>query len=268
MGVFPFEMEILKNHLTFYSICAIMEKQTFCNKKKRRNEDEVVEKVLAAATAGMLCLGSVGASGVQSVLESVGHALIVHAEESVANDSTLVSTGTTTVRVGTRTTELTYSVYDDDTVEIVDCEEDAVGDLEIPAEIDDKVVTSIGDDAFSQCVSLTNVIIPDSVISIGERSFSHCAGLTEINIPDSVTHIGKAAFENCTNLLEIIIPVGITRIEGWVFSHCSSLTKITIPDSVTSIGGCAFSDCYKLESVTIPDSVTTIGASAFFFVVV
>ena len=171
------------------------------------------KKVLAAATAGMLCLGSVGASGVQSVLESVGHALIVHAEESVANDSTLVSTGTTTVRVGTRTTELTYSVYDDDTVEIVDCEEDAVGDLEIPAEIDDKVVTSIGDDAFSQCVSLTNVIIPDSVISIGERSFSHCAGLTEINIPDSVTHIGKAAFENCTNLLEIIIPVGITRIE-------------------------------------------------------
>ena len=34
-GRFSFwEWKFLKNHLTFYSICAIMEKQTFCNKKE------------------------------------------------------------------------------------------------------------------------------------------------------------------------------------------------------------------------------------------
>lgn len=34
-GRFSFlKWKFLKNHLTFYSICAIMEKQTFCNKKE------------------------------------------------------------------------------------------------------------------------------------------------------------------------------------------------------------------------------------------
>lgn len=34
-GRFSFwEWKFLKNHLTFYSICAIMEKQIFCNKKE------------------------------------------------------------------------------------------------------------------------------------------------------------------------------------------------------------------------------------------
>lgn len=31
---FFLEWKFLKNHLTFYSSCAIMEKQTFCNKKE------------------------------------------------------------------------------------------------------------------------------------------------------------------------------------------------------------------------------------------
>lgn len=55
---------------------------------------------------------------------------------------------TVTVPVGTRTTQLTYAVNAEDTVEITDCENDAAGDLEIPAEIDGKTVTSIGDSAF------------------------------------------------------------------------------------------------------------------------
>ena len=43
----------------------------------------------------------------------------------------------------------------------------------------------------------TNYTIPNSVTTIGEDAFSYCNSLTSINIPNSVTTIGEGAFINC-----------------------------------------------------------------------
>ena len=124
-------------------------------------------------------------------------------------------------------------------------------------------VTSIGDEAFRSCESLTSITIPNSVTSIGKNAFYDCSSLTSITIPNSVTSIGELAFYYCSSLTSVTIPNSVTSI-GWAtFSGCSSLTSVTIPNSVTSIGDQAFSNCYSLTSVTIPNSVTTIGYSAF-----
>ena len=182
---------------------------------------------------------------------------------------------------------LSYAV-DGNSITITDCDSSTSGELVIPATIEGKPVTSIGNKAFDECTSLTSITIPDSVTSIVLRAFSGCTSLTSITIPDSVTSIGDEVFINCTNLASITIPDSVTSIgDGafWkctnltsitfgtnsnftsiavsAFYQCTSLTSITIPDSVTSIGGSAFAGCTSLTSITIPDSVTSIGSGAF-----
>ena len=126
-----------------------------------------------------------------------------------------------------------------------------------------KGTTTIGDSAFYDCRSLTNINIPDGVTTIGDSAFRTCYSLANVNIPDSVTTIGGSAFYDCRSLTNINIPDGVTTIGGSAFYNCSSLTAVNIPDGVTTIGDSAFYNCYSLANVNIPDSVTTIGDSAF-----
>ena len=73
-------------------------------------------------------------------------------------------------------------------------------------------VTSIGDDAFLYCTSLTSVTIPDSVTTIGNYAFYYCTKLTSVTIPDSVTTIGYCAFHGCTSLSSVTIPNRVVTI--------------------------------------------------------
>ena len=124
-------------------------------------------------------------------------------------------------------------------------------------------VTSISDGAFGGCGGLTSVTIPDSVRGIGENAFTDCTSLTSVTIPNSVTSIGEYAFSNCTSLTSVIIPNSVTSIGNNAFMDCSALTSVTILDGITSIGSRTFQGCTNLTSVTIPNSVTRIGSCAF-----
>ena len=111
-------------------------------------------------------------------------------------------------------------------------------------------MTSIGDYAFHECSSLTNVTIPQGVTSIGECAFWK-AGLTSVDIPDSVTSIGKSAFADCYSLTTAVIGDGVTSIGALAFDLCMSLTTVTIGSSVTSIEREAFDYCYALTTIRV-----------------
>ena len=182
------------------------------------------KKAIAAMTAGVLCVGSVGMTGLQGVLESVGTVLSASAYDGITYEG------------------LYYNVTDTGEIEIARCYE-YVRKVNIPIEIDGKSVTSIENYAFSYCTSLTEITIPDSVTSIGEYAFRGCTGLTEITIPDSVTSIGECVFSGCTGLTEITIPDSVKYIGEEAFKDCTNLKSITFLGSKTGIKEGAFSNC-------------------------
>ena len=92
--------------------------------------------------------------------------------------------------------------------------------------------TSIGNNAFETCVSLTSVTIPNSVTSIGETVFMGCTSLTSVTIPDSVTSISHAVFQDCTSLTSVTIKATTPPTLGSdAFSGNASGRKIYVPSA-------------------------------------
>ncbi|MGP1420966.1 MAG: leucine-rich repeat protein [Tannerella sp.] len=137
-------------------------------------------------------------------------------------------------------------------------------------------VTTVGENAFRNCMELQNITLPEGVTTIGERAFLECRKLAGITIPSTVTAIGKAAFFRCYALPAIGVAAGsahFTSADGVLYNKAKTElvcyprrkpgTAFTVPAGVKKIGGYAFGSC-KLQSITLPEGLTTIGEDAFF----
>ena len=157
-------------------------------------------------------------------------------------------------------------------------------------------VTSIGNNAFTGCSSLTktnytgdiagwcdikfggslanpmnyshnfyindqeikDLVIPNSVDSIHDYAFYGCYSLTTVTIGNSVTSIGGRAFSGCSSLT-----APVYNAHCFAYMPTSYSGAYTIPEGIKQIAGGAFYTCSSLTSITIPNSVTSIGRSAF-----
>lgn len=134
--------------------------------------------------------------------------------------------------------------------------------IRIPSEIEDRPVTTIGEDAFSG-YDLTYIYIPKSVTTIEKYAFRSCECLEEVVFPNSLKSIGKGAFEYCEALKVIELPKNLLELNEDAFFSCSSLTEVHIPSSLVQIGASAFGCCEALETVKFSEGLETICRGAF-----
>lgn len=80
---------------------------------------------------------------------------------------------------------------------------------------------------FSDTKSIKEIILGEEVTSIGKDAFRDCIRLISITIPNSVTSIGRYAFKDCSGLKSVTLGNSITSIGDWAFYGCDDLLSVT-----------------------------------------
>ena len=140
-------------------------------------------------------------------------------------------------------------------------------------------ITSIGDNAFAECQSLTNVQMGSSVETIGDSAFCNCGKLEDFKVAAGVREIGETAFMRCLKLKDITVDSANEHFKvgacgELIDKSCARLITFPVvasfahpvydvPADVTEIGRAAFYCCYKMRIVGIHKNVKHIGAGAF-----
>ena len=78
-------------------------------------------------------------------------------------------------------------------------------EISILTEEDFGNITTIGDEAFSYCNSLTNVILSNSITHINASAFRSCRNLSKVSIGNNVTNIGSYVFYDCRSLTDMYL---------------------------------------------------------------
>lgn len=157
---------------------------------------------------------------------------------------------------------LTYTKLGDGKVSVTACDTNTAT-LHVPAEINGFAVTEIGNEAFSNCTALTEIVLPDSIETIGEAAFYNCSSLTSVLLPSELKALPTALFCNCSKLEQVRIPETVTDVGDFAFAYCTDLASLELPDGITYIGSYAFQYCMRLTELTIPAQTKEIGNLAF-----
>ena len=129
-------------------------------------------------------------------------------------------------------------------------------------------VKSIGKQAFSGCINLTEVVIPGSVEYIGQEAFANCISLKDVTLrhdfganaaSGTVFTIGTNAFPVSNSGFKIGMEItGTTAVPDYAdpanqpWANLRDYIKtLTIGGNVAGIGNNAFSGCTKLTNVTM-----------------
>ncbi|MDE5744577.1 MAG: Ig-like domain-containing protein [Paramuribaculum sp.] len=110
-------------------------------------------------------------------------------------------------------------------------------------------VAETGEGAFKDRTDIKKVIISATVVSIGNEAFSGCLNLEEIVAEDGEETLccGKNAFQDAP-IKNLYLGRNIT---GTPFAGKDSLTDLTIGDKVTTVGSGDFAGCGSVNNITV-----------------
>lgn len=117
---------------------------------------------------------------------------------------------------------------------------------------------TIGDQAFANCINITNFVMPNSVKTCGSAFFS-CSGLVNVTLSDNLEALGQSMFYGCSKINELTIPASVKSIASMTFSSCSGITKLTSLSSEPATCACIaaldmtpFDDFYEKCTLYVP----------------
>ena len=95
---------------------------------------------------------------------------------------------------------------------------------------------------------IETVLLADDVKKIGNYAFSSCIALSSVNMPNSLRTIGALAFDS-TNLKGVLVfPSSLESIGIRGFGFCG-LTELIFEGTPNNIDGRAFEGCYDITAI-------------------
>ncbi len=130
----------------------------------------------------------------------------------------------------------------------------------------------IGEYAFANMPSLTDLTIKDGVYKLDNYSFSGCTKLNTVDMADcdTVKLIGSRVFNNCSGITSLAFADSISEYGDKVIAGCSSLSSLTIGYSGgylaaknSSASPFYIGETNSLRSLKINSGITSIGDYLF-----
>ena len=136
-------------------------------------------------------------------------------------------------------------------------------------------ITSIGSNAFQECVNLKSIVLPEGLKEIGDQCFYGSKNLENISLPSTLNKIGGGAFLGCSDNLNINIQNNdnfknenemlINTKENLFIMYTGSSENIIIDKNIKEIGTSAFRGNTHIENIEFDDdsNLKTINYYAF-----
>lgn len=125
-----------------------------------------------------------------------------------------------------------YVELDDGTIKITSYKTEHTYDdevLRMPAEIDGKTVTVIGESAFKNVDKIIEFKIPYTLVKIEKEAFAGSAiVIADLANSKSLKEIGDNAFKGCESLAKIELPDSLEKIGSGAFSSTAALKYVTV----------------------------------------
>lgn len=120
----------------------------------------------------------------------------------------------------------------------------------VPATINGRTVTGIGNNVFKGCERVTLIVIPDTVVTIGDKAFENCQSLNTLYSYKKTTNVTANKTATATDAAGT---TGTATEKGVVVSY-TDMGAISIPSGLTKLGTGAFAGCRSIGRFAVPES--------------
>ena len=144
----------------------------------------------------------------------------------------------------------------------------------------DENITAVGDRAFAQCYTLSditygtespisgNYLFSKNIDTIGKEAFVDDVLLKNLIVPDSIQAIGADAIYNpiVTEYNCKDVTATFYYVNGSIAANilnAQDFTHIVVNDNIHTLGDMAFANCDQLITISLPDTICSVGTDVF-----